>query len=108
MLHYFLCAAQVRLADGHMQQCLVPVACLMNHSPWPHIVRYGHVNPESGRLDFPPPQVLLSSMCLFLVCRDREQAAAGRLGAESCSEDLPMVCCLGPLAGHAELGAMMK
>ena len=53
VLHEILCAAQVRLADGHMQQCLVPVACLMNHSPWPHIVRYGHVNPVSGRLDFP-------------------------------------------------------
>jgi hypothetical protein len=44
---------QVEFPDGSVRQCLVPVACLMNHSPWPHVVRYGHINPHSGRLEFP-------------------------------------------------------
>ena len=45
--------AQVKLSDGGVQQCLVPVACLMNHSPWPHVIQYGHVDPSSRRLNFP-------------------------------------------------------
>lgn len=44
---------QVEFPDGSVRQCLVPVACLMNHSPWPHVVRYGHIHPHSRRLKFP-------------------------------------------------------
>ena len=32
---------------------MVPFACHVNHSPWPHVVRYGRVDPESQTLDFP-------------------------------------------------------
>ena len=45
--------AQVKFPDGEVRQCLVPVACLMNHSPWPHVIRYGQIEPGSRRLNFP-------------------------------------------------------
>jgi len=32
---------------------MVPFACLVNHSPWPHVVRYGKLNTETSMLDFP-------------------------------------------------------
>jgi len=32
---------------------MVPFACHVNHSPWPHVVRYGRVNPVTHALDFP-------------------------------------------------------
>lgn len=44
---------QVEFPDGTFRQCLVPMACLMNHSPWPHVVRYGRIDPHSRRLEFP-------------------------------------------------------
>ena len=45
--------AQVKFPDGQVRQCLVPVACLMNHSPWPHVIRYGQIDPGSRLLNFP-------------------------------------------------------
>ncbi|KAL4860156.1 Histone-lysine N-methyltransferase setd3 [Chlorella vulgaris] len=32
---------------------MVPFACHVNHSPWPHCVRYGRLNPTTRTLDFP-------------------------------------------------------
>jgi len=32
---------------------MVPFACHVNHSPWPHVVRYGRINPGSNTLDYP-------------------------------------------------------
>ncbi|GAB4816642.1 hypothetical protein N2152v2_003688 [Parachlorella kessleri] len=32
---------------------MVPFACHVNHSPWPHVVRYGRVNPATRTLDYP-------------------------------------------------------
>ena len=89
VLHDSLCAAQVRLADGRMQQCLVPVACLMNHSPWPHIVRYGHVDSESGRLKFPLLRSRLAA-CASVRCigtKIEQPLAGGKLlpAAKTCN-----------------------
>ncbi len=35
---------QVEYPDGVVKQSLVPMAHLLNHSPWPHIIRYGRVD----------------------------------------------------------------
>ena len=43
---------QVQLTDGSLQQCLVPVATMMNHSATAHIVRYGRVDAGTGLLCF--------------------------------------------------------
>lgn len=32
---------------------MVPFACHVNHSPWPHCVRYGRINPSTCTLDYP-------------------------------------------------------
>lgn len=32
---------------------MVPFACHVNHSPWPHVVRYGKLNPHTDTLDYP-------------------------------------------------------
>jgi SET domain len=32
---------------------MVPFACHVNHSPWPHVVRYGRINPGTNTLDYP-------------------------------------------------------
>lgn len=32
---------------------MVPFACHVNHSPWPHVVRYGRLNPATNTLDYP-------------------------------------------------------
>ncbi len=32
---------------------MVPFACLVNHSPWPHVVRYGRVDQKHGVLRYP-------------------------------------------------------
>lgn len=32
---------------------MVPFACHVNHSPWPHVVRYGRLNSQTDSLDFP-------------------------------------------------------
>ncbi|KAI8114208.1 hypothetical protein M9434_002334 [Picochlorum sp. BPE23] len=32
---------------------MVPFACLVNHSPWPHVVRYGRVDQKEGVLKYP-------------------------------------------------------
>jgi len=32
---------------------MVPFACHINHSPWPHVVRYGRICPTTQRLNFP-------------------------------------------------------
>ncbi|CAL5219423.1 g1252 [Coccomyxa viridis] len=54
---------EVKFPDGQVRQCLVPVACLMNHSPWPHVIRYGQIDPGSRLLNFP----------VFRVCKSGEQ-----------------------------------
>lgn len=41
---------QVEFPDGSIQQCLVPVAMLLNHSATPHIVRYGRLDAKCGAL----------------------------------------------------------
>ena len=41
---------QVECPGGRVQQCLVPVATLLNHSAMPHIVRYGSLDAGSGML----------------------------------------------------------
>lgn len=35
---------QVALPDGQVRPCLVPVACLINHSACPHAVRFSTVS----------------------------------------------------------------
>lgn len=32
---------------------MVPFACHVNHSPWPHVVRYGRIQPVTDTLDYP-------------------------------------------------------
>ena len=32
---------------------MVPFACLVNHSPWPHVVRYGKMDVSTGTLRYP-------------------------------------------------------
>ena len=41
------------MPDGSCQECLVPYASLLNHSPYPHIVQYGQLDPATGMLAFP-------------------------------------------------------
>jgi hypothetical protein len=43
---------------------MVPFACHVNHSPWPHVVRYGRINPGTNTLDYPA----------FRPCKKAEQA----------------------------------
>ena len=43
---------------------MVPFACLVNHSPWPHVVRYGKMDMKSNCLRYPS----------FRPCRKGEQA----------------------------------
>ncbi|CAL8467547.1 g7085 [Coccomyxa elongata] len=40
-------AIEVEYPDGVVRQSLVPMAHLLNHSPWPHIVRYGRLDEET-------------------------------------------------------------
>lgn len=47
---------------------MVPFACHVNHSPWPHCVRYGRLNPTTRTLDFPA----------FRPCTKGQQASQGR------------------------------
>ena len=41
---------QVEYVDGAVRQTLVPMAHLLNHSPWPHIVRYGRLDAATDSL----------------------------------------------------------
>lgn len=41
---------QVEYPNGAVRQTLVPVAHLLNHSPWPHVVRYGRLDAETDSL----------------------------------------------------------
>lgn len=42
------CASlQVSYPDGANRTCLVPYAGLLNHSPWPHVVRFSRLDPET-------------------------------------------------------------
>ena len=38
---------------GSSKPVMVPFACHLNHSPWPHCVRYGRLNPRTRTLDYP-------------------------------------------------------
>jgi hypothetical protein len=44
---------EIRLSNGTTRTCLLPLADLLNHSPYPHVARYGHVDPSSKTLDLP-------------------------------------------------------
>lgn len=40
-------------AAGESVTAFVPFACHVNHSPWPHCVRYGRLDPTTQTLDYP-------------------------------------------------------
>lgn len=44
---------QVEWPDQSRQECLVPYASLMNHSIYPHVVRYSKLDPTSQCLNLP-------------------------------------------------------
>ena len=44
---------QVEWPDQSQQDCLVPFASLMNHSIYPHVVRYSKLDPASHCLQLP-------------------------------------------------------
>ncbi|KAG0475153.1 hypothetical protein HPP92_014839 [Vanilla planifolia] len=43
---------KVIFSDGKLRTCLVPIAGLLNHSLWPHIINYGRVDSETKSLKF--------------------------------------------------------
>ena len=43
----------MRRGDGSSQECLVPYASLVNHSPYPHIIQYGQLDTNTSMLCFP-------------------------------------------------------
>ena len=45
---------------------MVPFACHVNHSPWPHVVRYGRLNPSTGTLDYPAFRPCLKGEQVFI------------------------------------------
>lgn len=48
---FMLCHLKVEFLDAEVRSCLVPYAGLMNHSPWPHVVRYGKVDAATQTLE---------------------------------------------------------
>lgn len=60
--------SQVIFPDGEQRECLVPVACLMNHSPTAtaHVVRYGRLSPASGCLEMRAQRSCAAGDQLFL------------------------------------------
>ncbi|XP_057969217.1 uncharacterized protein LOC131158391 isoform X2 [Malania oleifera] len=44
---------RVMFADGKQRTCLIPIAGFLNHSPYPHIMRYGRVDSATNSLKFP-------------------------------------------------------
>ncbi|BDA42806.1 probable actin-histidine N-methyltransferase [Coccomyxa sp. Obi] len=43
-------AIEVEYPDGVVRQALVPMAHFLNHSPWPHIIRYGRLDAITNSL----------------------------------------------------------
>ncbi|XP_031388682.1 uncharacterized protein LOC116201557 isoform X2 [Punica granatum] len=44
---------KVQFADGKLRTCLIPIAGFLNHSLYPHITRYGKIDPVTNTLKFP-------------------------------------------------------
>ncbi|KAK4791572.1 hypothetical protein SAY86_031985 [Trapa natans] len=44
---------KIQFADGELRICLIPIAGFLNHSLYPHISRYGKVDPVTNSLKFP-------------------------------------------------------
>ncbi|KAK9811450.1 hypothetical protein WJX72_004089 [[Myrmecia] bisecta] len=55
---WYAYALQVEFPGGRVLPCLVPLASLLNHSPWPHVVRYGSLCAATNTLD----------LCAFRAC----------------------------------------
>lgn len=55
-------------SDGQQRECLVPLACLMNHVPADaaHVVRYGSLSPASGALEMRTQRSCTAGDQLFL------------------------------------------
>ena len=68
------CAADSSSGDGTSggsggnKVVMVPFACHINHSPWPHCVRYGRLNPRTRTLDYPA----------FRPCKEGQQVGCNR------------------------------
>ena len=54
-------------SSGSSKVVMVPFACHINHSPWPHCVRYGRLNPRTRTLDYPA----------FRPCKEGQQVGCG-------------------------------
>ncbi|KFK40267.1 hypothetical protein AALP_AA3G352500 [Arabis alpina] len=50
---YYSNSMQIKFPDGKLKTCLIPVAGFLNHSIYPHIVKYGKVEVETSSLKFP-------------------------------------------------------
>ncbi|XP_024016046.1 uncharacterized protein LOC18025402 [Eutrema salsugineum] len=50
---YYSNSMQIKFPDGKLKTCLIPVAGFLNHSIYPHIVKYGKVDSETSSLKFP-------------------------------------------------------
>jgi hypothetical protein len=50
---YYSNSMQIKFPDGKLKTCLIPVAGFLNHSIYPHIVKYGKVDIETSSLKFP-------------------------------------------------------
>ncbi|KAI8476323.1 MAG: hypothetical protein J3K34DRAFT_516733 [Monoraphidium minutum] len=50
---WYAYAIQVRFPGGATRPALAPFLSLLNHSPWPHVVRFSEVDGATGRLRLP-------------------------------------------------------
>ncbi|CAN8271150.1 unnamed protein product [Cochlearia groenlandica] len=50
---YYSNSMQIKFPCGKLKTCLVPIAGFLNHSIYPHIVKYGKVDVETSSLKFP-------------------------------------------------------
>eukprot|EP00798_Chlamydomonas_sp_ICE-L_P010016 gene10016-7903_t len=53
---WYAYAIQVQFPGGDVRPCLTPYIGLMNHSPWPHIVHFSKVDPETDNLSKVDPE----------------------------------------------------
>ncbi|XP_010525733.1 PREDICTED: uncharacterized protein LOC104803499 isoform X2 [Tarenaya hassleriana] len=44
---------QIKFPDGKLKTCLIPIAGFLNHSVYPHIVKYGIIDGTTSSLKFP-------------------------------------------------------